>query len=91
MDDAHAVGEVTGQDSEPGPHLEDDVGRAKVAHPADHSEDVLVDEEVLSERLLGLGPSRQPERGCRVRVRAGREFPGLLATCRGERRIVWTT
>src|SRR5919198_94794 len=48
-----AVGEIGGQDPEPRTDLEHDVLRRELREAADHAEDVLVDEEVLPELLLG--------------------------------------
>ncbi len=52
-----AVGEVVRQYAEAGTDLEDDVVLVELREPADHAENVLVDEEVLPERLLRAGPS----------------------------------
>jgi hypothetical protein len=46
------VGEIRGQHAEPRPDLEDDVVGVELGEPADHPEDVLVDEEVLAEFLV---------------------------------------
>ena len=45
------LGEKAGQDAEPRPDLEHDVGAVELGEPLDHAEDVLVDQEVLAERL----------------------------------------
>jgi hypothetical protein len=47
-----AVCEVASEHAETGPDLEHDVVRLEPGQPADHAEDVLVDEEVLAELLL---------------------------------------
>ena len=51
MDVRDASGQKPGQDAEPGPNLEDDIGRVQRGEALDHTEDVLVDEEVLAQRL----------------------------------------
>ena len=50
--EADTIGEETGEDAEARADLEHDVVGGEVAEPADDSENVLVDEEVLAERLL---------------------------------------
>ena len=52
VDVRDALGEVPREDAEPGADLEHDVVGVELGEPADHAEDVLVDEEVLAERLL---------------------------------------
>ena len=52
MDVRDAFREVTSEDSEARPDLEDDVIGLEIAHPSDDAEDVLVDEEVLAQSLL---------------------------------------
>src|SRR6266511_487047 len=47
-----ALGQVGGEDPETGADLEHHVARLELGQPADHAEDVLVDEEVLTELLL---------------------------------------
>src|SRR5207237_579715 len=47
-----AIGEIRREHAEAGPDLEHDVCLVELGEPADHAEDVLVDEEVLTELLL---------------------------------------
>src|SRR5215210_5781157 len=47
------LGEELREDAEPGADFEDDVARHELGQPLDHPQDVVVDEEVLPERLLG--------------------------------------
>ena len=47
-----APGQVSGENPEPGADLEHDVATPELGEPADHGEDVLVDEEVLAELFL---------------------------------------
>src|SRR5262245_2036200 len=56
MDLAHAVREVAGQHAGAGADLQDDVLRLELGEPVDHTKEVLVDEEVLPERLLRPRP-----------------------------------
>ena len=53
MDVAHAIGEVASEDAQARPDLEDDVVGVELGEATDDAEDVLVDEKVLAERLLG--------------------------------------
>src|SRR5207253_645450 len=53
MDVCDTLGEVAREDAAARADLEHDVVRPQLGEPADHAEDVLVDEEVLAERLLG--------------------------------------
>src|ERR671935_234255 len=57
-----AVGEIGGQDPEPRTDLEHDVLRRELREAADHAEDVLVDEEVLPELLLGEREPHESEK-----------------------------
>src|SRR5262249_33641344 len=52
VDVGDPLGEVAREDAEARPDLEHDVVWLEVREAADDSEDVLVDEEVLAERLL---------------------------------------
>ena len=45
----HAVRQVAGEHSQAGADLEHDVSRGELGEPADHPEEVLVDEEMLAE------------------------------------------
>ena len=47
------VREVARQSAQPGADLEHDVLGVERSEPADHAEDVLVDEEVLAEVFFG--------------------------------------
>jgi len=60
VDELHPVGDVTREHAESRPDLEHDVGGREIAHPLDHAEDVLVDEEMLAQRLLGLDGHARP-------------------------------
>src|SRR5439155_9634096 len=51
-----ACREVAREHTLPRSDLEDDVTGLQVGEPPDHAEDVLVDEEVLAELLLGEDP-----------------------------------
>src|SRR5262245_9979468 len=48
-----AVGEEAREDAEARPDLQNNVRRLELGEALDHAEDVLVDEEVLAELLLG--------------------------------------
>jgi len=48
-----ALGEVAREDPKPGTDLQDDIVRPELSETPDDAENVLVDEEVLTERLLG--------------------------------------
>src|SRR5207248_1147814 len=52
-DPGNVIGQVAREDAEAGPDLEHDVVGPQVGEPADHAEDVLVDQEVLAQLLLG--------------------------------------
>src|SRR6185312_11317372 len=52
VDVAHPLGEEGRQHAEPWADLEHDVVLAELGETADHAEHVLIDEEVLAERLL---------------------------------------
>ena len=52
VDPGDAVGEIRREDAEARPDLEHDVVGCQLGEPADHAEDVVVDEEVLPELLL---------------------------------------
>src|SRR6185503_1198507 len=47
----HVLGEVAREDAEPRPDLEHDVVRLERREPADHAQDVRVDQEVLAQIL----------------------------------------
>ena len=49
MHPSDPLGEIVGEDAEPGTDLEHDVVGAELGQAADDAEDVLVDEEVLPE------------------------------------------
>ena len=56
LDRVHArdsLGEVVGQDAQARPDLEHDVVGVELGEPPDDAEDVVVDEEVLSELAVG--------------------------------------
>ena len=85
MDVRDAVGEVRRQNAEAGPDLEHDVVRIELREPADHAEDVLVDEEVLAELLLRGGSAHgRAEGGGRVGVEPRRELGRVLAAGLGQ-------
>ena len=67
VDVCDAVGEEAGQDAEARADLEHDVGGVELGETPDHAEDVLVDEEVLAERLL-RDDGHRPKAARRVRV-----------------------
>ena len=52
MDVGDAIGQVAREDAEARPYLQDDILRPELGQAPDDAEDVLVDEEVLPERLL---------------------------------------
>ena len=60
MDEPCALGETAREDAETRADLEHDVRRAEIAESLDHTEDVLVDEEVLAQRLLGRDGHANP-------------------------------
>ena len=86
VDERDALGEVAGEDAEARADLEHDVAGLELGEPADHAEDVLVDEEVLAELLLAGGRSQQPEGGGGVRLDLRLELGRVLAARRRERR-----
>ena len=49
MDKTNAIGEVPREHSQAGTDLENDIDALEIAHAPDDTEDVLVDEEVLTE------------------------------------------
>ena len=49
----HAIGEECRQHAEAGPDLEHDVRSVELRQPADHAQDVGIDEKVLAEGTLG--------------------------------------
>ena len=53
VDMPHAIGEIRRQHAEARSDLENDVRLVKARQPADHAQDVGVDEKVLTERALG--------------------------------------
>ena len=53
MDAVNALRQIVGQDSEAGADLEHDVVLLELREAPDHSEDVLVDQEVLAEVAIG--------------------------------------
>ena len=68
MDTLDALGQVPGQDAEAGADLEHDVVLLELREAPDHAEDVLVDQEVLADPLLGVTSGGSPlfMRGARV-------------------------
>ena len=54
----HARRQVLGEHAQPAADLEHHVGRTELGGPADHAEDVVVDQEVLAE--LAVGPDLEP-------------------------------
>ena len=76
------VGENARQGAEARADLEGDVVRVELGEPGDDAEDVVVDEEVLAERLLGdagRSRARQAERRARVPVDLRLERRDLVA------------
>ena len=53
VDMGDALGEIAGEDPETRPDLEHDIAGLELGEPADHAQDVLVDEKVLPEALAG--------------------------------------
>ena len=60
VDEPCSLGEAAREDAETRADLEHDVRRAEIAESLDHAEDVLVDEEVLAQRLLGRDGHANP-------------------------------
>jgi hypothetical protein len=56
VDERDARSKVPGDHAEAGADLQDNVLGAQLGEPTDDAEDVLVDEEVLAELLLGRDP-----------------------------------
>ena len=91
---ADAVGEVARQHAETRADLEHDVVRLELGEPADHAEDVLVDEEVLAERLLrrdGWHAHGRPNAAVALASICAASSAGVLAAHVGEHANVWTT
>src|SRR5581483_116616 len=61
MHERDPFGQVPGEDAEPGTDLEDDVIGLELGEPADHSEDVLVDEKMLAELFLRADARHSPK------------------------------
>ena len=61
VDVAGPVGQALREHAQAGPDLEHDVLRAELGEALDHAEDVLVDEEVLAELLLGTDAHGNPK------------------------------
>ena len=53
---AHARREVLRQNSQSPAHLQHHIGRVELRRATDHSEDVVVDQEVLTELAVGAHP-----------------------------------
>ena len=87
MDVSDALGEVAGEDAEPGTDLEHDVvSGSSIGEPPDDTQDVLVDEEVLAERLLRAATLTAGRNAARAFLDPGRERVRCLAPGLGERR-----
>ena len=86
VDRRDAVGEVAREDAEPGPDLEHDVARLELGEPADHAEDVLVDEKVLAELLLRRDVHGRPKARAAFASICAAELVGVLAAASRERR-----
>ena len=89
--EAHVVGEVTSEDAEARADLEHDVVRPEGAQPTDDAHDVLVDEEVLAEGLLGRdghgSANAVAALACVAAASSSRVSPRTSASARR----VWTT
>ena len=57
----YPIGEIRREDAETGSDLEDHVALAELRETRDHAEDVLVDEEVLTELLLRADAHGSPK------------------------------
>ena len=88
-----ALGEVAREHAEPGADLEHDVVRLELGEPADHAEDVLVDEEVLAELLLRRRRSSgKPKHSAALRVDLrARARSGSSPRACASAASVWTT
>src|SRR5207247_9686215 len=86
-----AVGQVDGQGAEPGADLEHYVLAGQLRKTADHAEDVLVDEEVLTQLALREGGHCSPKTAAAFasicRARSSRSSPRIAASADS----VWTT
>src|SRR5207244_2746728 len=90
------LGQVGGEDAEPRADLEHDVLGTELREAADHAEEVLVDEEVLAELLLGrrephgsATPKRSElEKQCRTTVAAKASSAAAVSSSAAR---VWTT
>src|SRR5215471_5885457 len=83
VDVCDTLGEVARQHAEPRPHLEHDVVRLESCEPADHAENVLVDEEVLPEVLTrrdGHSPNTRFAFSSICAARASRLAPRICAS-----------
>ena len=84
---AVAVGEEGREHAEARPDLEHDVLGAELGEPADHAEQVLVDEEVLAELLLrGRAAHGRPKAALALASSCAAELGRVLAAGLGERR-----
>ena len=92
VDVGDALGEEARQHAEARPDLEHDVGGVELGEPADHAEDVLVDQEVLAELLLGgRGGSRQAEAGAAFASIWAASAAGSSPRASASAATVWTT
>ena len=85
MDHRDAVGEVPREDAQARADLEDDVRAIERSEAADDPEDVLVDEEVLAEGLLGRDGHARPKQPRRSRA-SGRRALTVVTARLGEPR-----
>ena len=91
VDVAGAVGEVAGEDTEAGPHLEHDVSLVEPREPPDHGEDVLVGEEVLPEPLLGTDAHGNSKAADALASICAASSPASSPRTAASAATVWTT
>src|SRR5438034_5903711 len=86
-----AVGEKGGQDAQTGADLEHDVALVQLGLPPDHAEDVLVDEKVLPELLLGPNGHARPRAARALSSMRCASSPGSSPRVSASDATVWTT
>ena len=91
VDDTSAIGEVAREHPETGADLENDVVGSELAQTPDDAEDVLVDEEVLAERLLRRDGHGNPKAAAAFACVAAASSANVSPRASASAAIVWTT
>ena len=86
-----AIREVAREHAQSGTDLEHDVLRGELRQPPDHADEVLVDEEVLPERLLRRHGHGKPKAAIAFASILAAKSPGSSPRAAASAITVWTT